>query len=96
MKLITRNLYRPAKCCTPPLMLCHEHTFYLSILLSEDDYQTRCTVSACPSSFVPHEAHNYYSLQPLVISLANRVNIAMQPPVFLTLVELASLEVTHG
>lgn len=96
MQLNTCVLYRPATRWTRSLMLSHETPRYFPLLTSEDDYQTRCTVSASPASFVPHEAHVNHCVAGLAVSLANHADIILQPAVLLTLVALARQEVTHG
>ncbi|TMO64843.1 hypothetical protein [Pseudoalteromonas aurantia] len=96
MQLITSNLYRPALRCTHPLMLSHENTPYLSILLSEDDYQTRYTVSVSGASLNNVQGLACSGISSLANSLANMGMIVAQPPVFLTLVALVKQEVTHG
>ena len=96
MQLNICTLDRPANHRPHSFMRCHVDIHDLHILAPEDDYQTRCTVSAGPASFVPLEAHVNHCVAGLAVSLAKYAVIALQPPVFLALVTLAKQEVTHG
>ncbi len=96
MQLNTCVLYRPATRWTQPLMLSHETPCYFPLLTCEDDYQTGCTLSASPASFVPHEAHVNHCVAGLAVSLANHPANILQLSIFLALVTLAEQEVTHG